>query len=180
VAVLGDPSTAGPVACALALRLAAVAGAEAALVVATVTVPGPRAPARPGAARLAGALVARDIEAIAAGRLVRAALGDAGPGDFGRALVAAPGPAVLLAGGRRTEEVDAELEGHDAVVLAPGPDADPVVADLAARRLRALGHRRVTVAAAPADPLTRALAVAGLGATGPLRAAAAAVLEAGS
>jgi hypothetical protein len=169
VAVLGEARVAAPVACAAALRLASAAGADAALVVATELLSGPRAPARPRAARMAAALAARNIPAVATGRLVRAALPEEdGFVAFGRAAAVAGGPVVLMAGAVRTEEVDAALEFQEAVVVVPAPGSDPEIPQLAADGLRALGHR-VAVAATPPDVFSRALALAGLAAIGPLR-----------
>jgi hypothetical protein len=172
VAVLGEARVAAPVACAAALRLTSVAGADAALVVGPEPPVGPRAPARPRAARMAASLAARDIPAVATGRLVRATLPEEdGFVAFGRAAAVAGGPVVLMTGGVRTEAVDRALELQEAVIVVPSPGSDPEVPQLAVDGLRALGHRALT-ATNPADPLSRALALAGLAAIGSLRALA--------
>lgn len=172
VAVLGEARVAGPVACAAALRLTSAAGADAALIIAPEAPSGPRAPARPRATRMAASLAARNIPAIATGRLVRATLPEEdGFLAFGRAAAVAGGPVVLMAGAVRTEEVDAALALQEAVVVVPAPGSDPEVPELAAQGLRALGHRVLT-ATSPPDPISRALALAGLATTGPLRALA--------
>ncbi len=172
VAVLGAGRGGGAVAAALALRLAAAGRSSCALLAGDGGLVAPRAPAAGAASRAARALQAREITACASGRLVRAELGDAGA--FARADAVVGGPAVLLLSAPRTDALDELLRTLDALVLLGG---DGEVADLALTSLRALGPPVLRVRTGWA-PLAAALALAGLAAPAPFRAAVGPVLEA--
>jgi hypothetical protein len=178
VAVLGPARSAVPIACALGVRLAAAGTTGCGVVAAPGGIAGPTAFAAAGAGRLAQALRAEDREAVATGRLVRVALDPEAPhADFVALVGVAPGPAVLVLTGARSDEDDALLARLDAVVLAPPSETDPRLTGLAEDGLAGLG-----LAVARADgrpgPVARALALAGLSAAEPLRSAVAPALEA--
>ncbi|MDX6690342.1 MAG: hypothetical protein QOG15_1799 [Solirubrobacteraceae bacterium] len=125
-----------------------------------------RAPALPGARRLAAALAARGHDARGAGRLVLVRL----PPDpqeaaaaAGRAAAAAGAvPAVLALGGPRVASFDALLAGQDLVVVAPRTDADPILARLAVDGLAAQAVCACACEVPPALGPARRLAEAGL------------------
>lgn len=129
-----------------------VAGAERARAVAAL----------PAARRLAASLVARDLAAVASGRLVRIQLPDAerdALGALGRAEAACGSiPCVLALGGARGAGWDPVLAACD-LVLVHGDD--PELTALAVARLADAGVRAVAAPAAPSPPV-RALAAAGL------------------
>jgi hypothetical protein len=153
VAVLARPAEAfavgGAVALAERLPLVCVWGAGE-------PAPPARAPALPGAARLAARLAARGHTAWATGRLAVATVADAA--EAGRVLAAAAGGAVLVVAVPRAPAVDVLLAAGDLVLVA-APEDDPVTA-LALAELEALGVPARPVAA-PTGP-RRALAAAGL------------------
>ena len=173
IGVVGRPREAHAAACALVLSqargeagLVCVWGADAVA---------PRVPATAGARALAARLAARELEARASGRLVRVAL-PADPAEARdralRAAAAAPGPVCVAVCGPRNREVDDLLAVQDALLVAGRPDADQRLLELARASLDATG---VPVARCElaAGGLARVLALAGLAATGGLRAAVA-------
>jgi hypothetical protein len=177
VAVLAPPRQLRALGGATALLLARRAGAQAALVVlwageGALRV-GPAAPARPAARRLAASLAGRGLDAAATGALVFVGL----PADpleaavhAARALAAARGaPAVVALAGRH-RGLDALLGDQDRVIVATPPGAERPLRDLAVAGMTRIGREARACEADP-PPVARALAAAGLAATGPLRRA---------
>jgi hypothetical protein len=177
VAVLAPPRHLRALGGATALLLARRAGAQAALVVLWTggcAVPaGPAAPSRRAARRLATALTARGLQAAATGALVIVGL----PADpveaavqAARALAAAQGAPTVLAFAGRHRGLDALVGDQDRVIVATPPGAERPLRDLAIAGVTGLGSE---ARACEADPpaVARALAAAGLGATGALRRA---------
>ncbi len=162
VGVLCAPRDAGAMGAAVGAGLAREHGARAVLVCtwgAGARPPGPGLPAAPAARRLARSLEARGLHASAAGRRVHVGVRDGD--EAGRALAAAPGPAVLVVAGPRDARMDGLLRSQDHVVVADtGEDG---VAALAEARLAADG---VSVARRPV-PSGAARRLAALGAHTP-------------
>jgi hypothetical protein len=137
-------------------------------------------PASRAARGLAAVLVARGLDARAAGRVVAvvlaAAQGEAAAQAESVFAAAGGAPTVLVLGGPRGEPFDAVLALRPRVLVATRPDADPAVAPLAAAEAAGPG---AVVAACPVAPgtLARALDRAGLGAPS-IRAALRGPLEA--
>ncbi|HWC26389.1 MAG TPA: hypothetical protein VG474_07385 [Solirubrobacteraceae bacterium] len=151
---------------AAGLGLALVRRERAAAAVVCVWAPAPprplwRAPALPGAARLARSLAARGHDARAAGRLVLVALAsapDAAAVEAVRAGAAAgSAPTVLALAGPRAAAFDALLVAQDVVVAALPAQADPALA-----RLVTAGLDRVVLCEIPPAQPGRSLAAAGL------------------
>ena len=162
VGVLCAPRDAGAMGAAVGAGLAREHGARVVLVCtwgAGARPPGPGLPAAPAARRLARSLEARGLHASAAGRRVHVGVRDGA--EAGRALAAAPGPAVLVVAGPRDARMDGLLRSQDHVVVADaGQDG---VAALAEARLAADG---VSVARRPV-PSGAARRLAALGARMP-------------
>ena len=125
---------------------------------------GVAAPPAHRARRLVRSLQARDLRASAAGRLVRVEL----PADPEAAIAAAAraeattdAPMVVVVAGPREAAMDRLLAEHDLLLVAAREQSRPLV-ELAEASLARLGPRVETI---PANlpPLTRALAVWGLG-----------------
>ena len=202
VAVLAHPADAHAAGAASALRLAQRVGTSHALLCAWTAAPVPsfRAPASRSARRAAQTLAARGHAAAATGRLVVVTLGVTGEpeGDRERdadAGGAAPGPAVSIAaevaraaaaagdfpcvtalGAPREDELDSLLRVQDRVLVAAGPETDPVIARLALESVSPIAASEGTLEL-PAAPAARALATAGVALVPPLRAHVDAALE---
>ena len=167
--VLGSRSDAVPLAAALALSLRAATRARTAVV--AVWPPGEidgdatrRGLASRGAAALAARLTARNLPAVARGRLVWLAVpldAPAAAGAVRRASSIVDGPQVTALTETRPAELDDLVAEHDIAVVA----ADPETA-LARAALARLGERGVVASARrpPGRGLLRALALAGLAA----------------
>ena len=123
-----------------------------------------RAPATPGARRLAAALARRGHAATSTGRLVHVPLGASASEACAEAarVAAAAGDAACVAvlAGPRDERVDALLRAQDRVVVA----AEEAVAELAVASVAALGVAAEPFRIADASPATRALAATGVAA----------------
>ncbi len=116
------------------------------------------------ARRLERSLQARDLRASAAGRVVRVELPaepEAAIASAARAEATTDAPMVVVVAGPREAAIDRLLAEHELLLIAAGDDGDPLV-DLAHDSLVALGPRVARIAAT-VPPLTRALAVWGLG-----------------
>lgn len=116
------------------------------------------------ARRLVRSLQARDVRASAAGRLVRVELPaepEAAIASAARAEATTDAPMVIVVAGPREAPIDHLLAGHDLLLLATGEDGDPLV-ERAHESLARLGPRVETIRTT-VPPLTRALAVWGLG-----------------
>jgi hypothetical protein len=183
VAVLAPPRHLRALGGATALLLARRARAQAALVVLWAgdgaMRAGPAAPARPAARRLAASLTGRGLDAGATGALVVVAL----PADpveaavhAARALAAAQGAPTVLALAGRHRSLDALLGDQDRVIVATPPGAERPLRDLAVAGVTRVGREARACEADP-PPVARALAAAGLAATGRLRRALAPALE---
>jgi hypothetical protein len=161
--VLASPDDAVPAAGAVAGELRRRAGAPAA-VVCSWRATGHAGTAWPAAAALARKLSARDQPATALGRVTWTRLPD-DPAEAGaafrRVVAAAEVPVVLAVAGPRPDALASLVAETDLAVVAPPPDADATVGELAAAELRAMGLP-VTIVGAPAGPTARALARAGL------------------
>lgn len=118
----------------------------------------PLIPPRPAATRLARSLTARGVAAQPRGRLALADV-TAG-GSAARAFAAAGGLPTVLGVAARGADVDELLAACDAILVALPPGADSDLAELAVTGAAALG--RAVVVEARLDPLSRALAVAGV------------------
>jgi hypothetical protein len=153
-------------AAAAAAGLALARGASAAVVCLRIAAvpPGPRAPARAAAARLATSLRARDLHAEVRGRLAMVVLPDE-PGACAsaaaRAFAAAGAAPTVLAVAARDDDVDVLLAARDAILLALPPSTDGTLAALALAGASDLARAAVAVELA-LDPVARALALAGL------------------
>jgi hypothetical protein len=174
--VLGDRRDVVPVACGVVLSGAGGCGL-------VCLWPGgealPRAPGTRAARRLAARLEARGVAAVASGRLVRGALPRDPPEAVAaaqRAVAAAGVPAAVALTGPRSDDLDALLVLHDAVVLAlRAPSGDP----LARAATAGLAHLGVPVAAVRAPGgLSRPLATAGVLSSPSLRVAVRPALDA--
>lgn len=181
VAVLCRPGEAAALSAAVALALLRTSRARAGLICAwpasAVTSRRPSAPARPAARRLQAALVARDLEARAAGPLALALLPpdpDAAALAARRAAAVARGPVVHVVAGARPPALTPLLHDADRVLVA-GAVADPVCA-VALAGLAGDGIEACRVPA-PEPGASRALAAACLGVPQATRAALAAALE---
>ncbi|MGI8593181.1 MAG: hypothetical protein ACR2ML_02255 [Solirubrobacteraceae bacterium] len=168
IAVLCSPVDA--VAVGSTVALAAARRARSSIGVAALWRPGTSAmfgvtaPPVRRARRLVKSLQARDLRASAAGRLVRVELPaepEAAIASAARAEVTTDAPMVVVVAGPREAAIDRLLTEHDLLLLAVGDESDPLV-DLAHDSLAQLGPRVATIPAA-VPPLTRALAVWGLG-----------------
>lgn len=132
------------------------------------------APPRAAALRLAARLVARGVEARAAGRLVHASL----PADEDRAATlarratAAAGDAttVLVVGGPRTAALDDALAERDRVVVVTSPGSEPGIAELAGAAIPVPPPSVVSCTLSPGIA-GRSLAAAGFGLVPSLRSA---------
>jgi hypothetical protein len=139
-----------------------------------------QAPASAAACRLAEALDRRGHAARASRRLVLVAL----PADEGAAAAeaarvsAAAGavPVVLALSGARAEGFDAALRTCDLVVIATRPGGDEALASLALAGVAGLSVPAV-VCDAPAAPLPRLLAAAGIGLAPSARAGVSRAIE---
>jgi hypothetical protein len=124
-----------------------------------------RAPATPGARRLAGAFAGRGLCARAAGRLaiVQLPSGAEDAAAVARRAIAAAGsaPTVLALGGPRVAAFDALLSEQDLVVVATPSGTDPTVAQLALAGLAAGTVRTCACDVPPSHP-ARVLAASGL------------------
>jgi hypothetical protein len=162
VALVAPPKVAAAAGAALALELAREHRASCALLCAWEPIAGGAPPVR-AAARAGAALRAREIEARAAGRLVRVELDEdtrLAAGTLARAAAVVPGPAVLAVGRPRDEHIDRALREHDAIGwIAPEGAGESLVALLEAS-LAALGRPVVRCSAPTA--LGRRLALAGV------------------
>jgi len=164
-AVLGRASDALAVGAALAGELRVREHAPAALL---AVWPGERpigAMAAAGARRLAARLQARELPAVARGRLAWLAL-DASPQDaarsFARAEAATDGPSVLAVCGPRCPWMDKLLAERELVLLVTGTDAAQALTELAFADL--VGCRGPVVACPPILATSaRLLALAGRG-----------------
>jgi hypothetical protein len=139
-AVLAATSDLAAAAGGVAARLRAGAKARTAVVCRPGAPSIPR-PATPSATRLARRLAARDLEAVAAGTLVRVAL-PPDPADAVRAawrLIAAVEVPVVLALPGRLDGFDVLLAQLDELHLAAPAAADDALAELALASLAALG-----------------------------------------
>lgn len=148
--VLGVPADVAPLAAAVALALRAPTG-----LVAVWHTDGAIASglATRSAARLAARLSARDLPAVARGRLAWLALSE-DPGEAATAVRSASaiveGPLVTALGGARAPELEALVGEHDIAVVAAAPDRP-----LARAALAGLAARGVDAVACP--PLRRGL-----------------------
>jgi hypothetical protein len=163
--VLGVPRDVVPVAGALALALRAADRAPAGLVAVWSDAGLMKAGAATrAAARLASRLTARDMPAVARGRLAWLDLPvepSAAAAAVRRASELVDGPLVTALAGARPPELETLVAEHDLAIVAadPGtPLARAAVADLRSRGLEAAAHRPLP------RGLVRALAVAGLAA----------------
>ncbi len=169
VALLAGPRDAGVLGAALGLLLAREQRSPAVVVCLWTLNNGGRArwraPALPGARRLAAALLARGHDALGAGRLVVVRLPedpDEACAQAARAAAAAgAAPTVLALGGPRVASFDALLAAQDLVVVAPCSGADPMLARLAVDGFADTAVCACTCEVPPAPP-ARALAGAGL------------------
>jgi hypothetical protein len=177
-AVLGPPAAVVALAAACAGELRARSRAAAALLCVwrspaspapppdpEVDVPPARSPAgatTPGARRLAGRLVARDLAATACGRLAWLVL-DPDPviaaGQFRRCRSLAEAPHVLAVAGPRPPEFEPLLADLDVCVAVLPRDLDPALSELALATLPT--RDRVVLPPLPAGP-PRWAALAGL------------------
>jgi hypothetical protein len=153
-----------PPAPAAVVPLAPAASAPPAPAAPALVAPGPRAPARAAAARLAASLRARGLAAEARGRLTLVAL----PHDpaecasaAARALAASGSAPTVLAVAGRDEDVDVLLAARGAVLVALPPSTDPTLASLALASAHELARSAAAVHLA-LDPVARALALAGV------------------
>jgi hypothetical protein len=182
-AILCAPEDARAFGVAAAALIARRSGAGCA-VVSVWTAPEPhrhpeaRPPASRAARRLAGALSARGLDALACGRAAVVAL-PPDPADAvacaGRAAAASgAAPSVLVLGGPRAAAFDDLLAGQELVLVVTRPGAARAIGALALAGLPAGGppHRTCAVAL---GPVGRALAAGGLAIPAALRRA----LEAG-
>jgi hypothetical protein len=134
--------------------------------------PEARPPAARAARRLAGALSARGLDALACGRAAVVAL-PPDPADAatcaGRAAARAA-PSVLVLGGPRPAAFDGLLAAQDRVLVVTRPGAPGAIGALALAGLPAGGppHRTCVLGA---GPVGRALAAGGLAVPGALRRA---------
>jgi hypothetical protein len=160
--VLGSPHDVAAVAAAVALALRPADGAPAGVV--AIWCPD-RAPAASlatrAAARLATRLTARELPAIARGRLAWLSLDDdaaAAAAAVRRASALVDGPLVTALAGARPPELESLIAEHDLAIVAAHP-ATP----LARAALASLVARGITaVATPPLRRLPRTLALAGM------------------
>jgi hypothetical protein len=174
IAVLGSTATAPPLAAAVALACRTRAHAPTALVALwrpageSTPVPGPAAPALPGAAAVASRLSRRGLPAAARGRLVWLPLGGVGEeaATLLRRTEAAIGdvPSVLALARPRDATVDAVLAERELLIVAAEPGSP-----LEAVALDDLAHLAVPTRACqpPAAGAARLAALAGLRAGSP-------------
>jgi hypothetical protein len=143
-----------------------------------LSAPAARVPARAAAARLAASLRARGLAAAARGRVAIVDLareeGDAA-GTAARALAAAGALPTVLAVAARDPDLDVLLAAQDAILVALPPSTDATLAELAASGAARLVPRATSIAL-NLDPASRALALAGVRAPAPVRAAVEGVL----
>jgi hypothetical protein len=143
-----------------------------------LSAPAARAPARAAAARLAASLRARGLAADARGRIAMVDLareeGDEA-GAAARALAAAGALPTVLGVAARYPDLDVLLGAQDAILVALPPSTDPTLGELAASGAARLAPRATSIAL-NLDPASRALALAGVRAPGPVRAAVEGVL----
>jgi len=142
--------------------------------------PEARAPAARAARRLATALGARGLDAVAGGRAVVVAL-PADPAEAasaaGRACAAAgAAPTILVVAGPRDDAFDTLLAGCDRALVVARPGADEAVGALAVARLGMLVPS--AFASVRLSAPARALAAAGVAVTPGLRRVLAAILGA--
>jgi hypothetical protein len=176
LAVLSTPGDVLAASAAVALREMAEQHLACALVAVWSADRAPRAmasmPPVGAARRLATSLAVRGHDATATGRLAIVRLTadpDEAAAEARRAFAAATSvPTVLALGGPRPPALDAALADQDLVVVATRPHDDPLLVDLA---LSTLSERGLPAQArpAPASPLARLLATAGLPLPSPLR-----------
>jgi hypothetical protein len=173
VGLICDAGAAGWASAALALRLAR--GGPALVCRWPAGGLGGGVPAWSGARRLARRLVARELSARAAGRLVLVDLADdpvLAVAEAGRALAAAGtvgAAGVVVVAGPRPDGCDALLADRDAIVVATPADAGPLAA-AAGAGAAALGPP-VIACDHRSRPAERLLALAGIAAVGELRRA---------
>ena len=179
VAVLCAAEDARAVAVATAALLARRARAPCSLAC-VWTAPDPhrhseaRPPAGRGARRLATALSARGVDALACGRSAVVAL-PADPDDALRTLArataaAGAAPVVLVLGGPRAAAFDDVLAGQDRLLVVTRPGAEATIGALALAGLPAGGPSHAACVLA-LGPFARALAAAGLATPAALRRA---------
>jgi hypothetical protein len=169
--VLGVPAAVAPLAASLALSLRAPSGVVALWHTEGATGPGL---STRSAARLAARLSARDLPAVARGRLAWLALPD-DPGDAAtavrRASAVVDGPLVTALGGARPPALEQLVGEHDLALVAAAPDtalARAALAGLAARGVEAVAsaplrrglRRRAALAGFAAPRLTLGAALA--------------------
>ena len=168
--VLGAPPAVAPLAAAVALALRAPSG-----LVAVWHAEGAAAPgfSTRSAARLAARLSARDLPAVARGRLAWLALPD-DPDEAAtavrRASAVVDGPLVTALGGARPPALEALVGEHDLAVVAADPEtalARAAIAGLTARGVEAVacpplrrGPRHRAALAGLAGPRLRSLGTA--------------------
>jgi hypothetical protein len=163
--VLAPAGSLAPVAAGVGLVIARWSPAALVCLHAAVELDAPalRVPARSAAARLAASLAARDLRARACGRLVFvcvAADGD-GPALAARALAAAGALPTVLGVAARDPGIDVVLAAQHSLLVALAPSADPAFAELALAGANELA-RSATAVALTIDPISRALALAGV------------------
>ena len=161
--VLGRPDDAVPVAAALAGGLREQHRAAGALLAVWPAPAPPRAAlGTPAASRLAARLQARELEAVARGRLAWLALAPDELALAARAVAAVDVPAVIAVTGPRTTATDDLLADQDLIVLVFPADAEPGLEPLA---LAGLEHCTAPVLVhRPLDtPGARPAAMAGWG-----------------
>jgi hypothetical protein len=119
----------------------------------------PRAPARAATRRLATSLGARGVRADAGGRLVvvRCELAE----TSARALATAGALPSVFAVAARDPDLDALLAQREAILVALAPSADPALAGLALAGAKELSPSAASIEIT-FDPVSRALALAGL------------------
>ncbi len=168
--VLGAPSDVAPLAAAVALALRAPSGLVAVWHAEGATAPGL---STRSAARLAARLSARDLPAVARGRVAWLALPD-DPDEVAtavrRASAVVEGPLVTALGGARPPALEELVGEHDLAVVAADPEtalARAALAGLAARGVEAVacpplrrGLSRRTALAGLAAPRLRSLGTA--------------------
>jgi hypothetical protein len=163
--VLAPSASLAPVAAGVGLVIARRAPAALVCLHGAVELAAPalHVPARSAAARLAASLAARDLRARACGRLVFvcvAADGD-GPALAARALAAAGALPTVLGVAARDPGIDVVLAAQHSLLVALAPSADPAFAELALAGANELA-RSATAVALTIDPISRALALAGV------------------
>jgi hypothetical protein len=170
LAVLAPARDLPAIAAGAALALAGRAPTVLVCLHATTTEPPPPLiPPRAAATRLARSLTTRGFSAYARGRLVLARAPATSPAAATHALAAAASLPAVLGVGVRDAEVDALLAAQEAILVALPPSADPALAELALAGATLLAPAGATMVGL--DPVSRALALAGIRAPGSIVAA---------